>query len=147
MTSPEDKPKTLSLPYFLDETTSYHISNTASIGILTKLYGGGLIVIGNNTHVGNGSFIHAAPEHKVIIGSHCSISHYCYITTDKRKIETKEDDADVIIKDGAWIGFNSFIKGGITIGKGAIVGACSVVLRDVPDGAVVGGNPARPLKR
>lgn len=50
------------------------------------------------------------------------------------------------IKEGAWIGFHAIIMKGVTIGKGAVVGAGSVVTKDVPDFAVVGGNPAKVLK-
>lgn len=49
----------------------------------------------------------------------------------------------VEIADGAWIGANAFICGNVRIGKGAVVGANSVVKHDVPDHAVVTGNPAR----
>lgn len=52
----------------------------------------------------------------------------------------------VIIKEGAWIGFNVIIMKGVTIGKGAVVGAGSVVTKDVPDFAVVAGNPANNIK-
>lgn len=52
----------------------------------------------------------------------------------------------VLIKEGAWIGFNASILKGVTIGKGAIVGAGSVVTKDVPDYAVVAGNPAEVVK-
>lgn len=45
----------------------------------------------------------------------------------------------------AWIGGGSVILPGVTIGEGAVVGAGSVVTRDVPAGAVVAGNPARPI--
>ncbi len=52
----------------------------------------------------------------------------------------------VLIKEGAWIGFNACILKGVTIGKGAVIGAGSVVTKDVPDFAVVAGNPAEILK-
>lgn len=52
----------------------------------------------------------------------------------------------VVIREGAWIGFNAIILKGVTIGKGAVVGAGSVVTRDVPDHAVVAGNPTRVVK-
>ncbi|CAO3411688.1 Acetyltransferase [Azospirillum largimobile] len=45
-----------------------------------------------------------------------------------------------------WIGHSTYIRAGVTIGNGAIIGACSVVTRDVPDYAVVVGNPGR-IKR
>jgi len=52
----------------------------------------------------------------------------------------------ITIKDKAWIGFNSIILKGVTIGEGAIIGAGSVVTKDVPDFAVVAGNPVRIIK-
>lgn len=58
------------------------------------------------------------------------------------RIESKP----VRIREGAWIGFNAIILKGVTVGKGAIVGAGSVVTKDVPDFAVVAGNPARVVK-
>lgn len=51
------------------------------------------------------------------------------------------------VKKGAAIGTSATILCGVTIGAGAMVGAGSVVTRDVPDGAVVAGNPARIVKR
>jgi galactoside O-acetyltransferase len=54
--------------------------------------------------------------------------------------------APIIIKDKAWIGFNCIILKGVTIGEGAVVGAGSVVTENVPDYAVVAGNPARLIR-
>jgi len=50
------------------------------------------------------------------------------------------------IKQGAWIASGAIILGGVTIGKHAVVAAGSVVTKDVPDYAVVGGNPAKFIK-
>jgi maltose O-acetyltransferase len=52
----------------------------------------------------------------------------------------------VSIMDDVWIGAQAFIKGGLTIGTGAVIGAGAVVLDNVPEHAVVGGNPGRVLK-
>ena len=48
----------------------------------------------------------------------------------------------ITIKDKAWIGFDCIVLKGVTIGEGAVVAAGSVVTKDVPDYAVVAGNPA-----
>ena len=53
--------------------------------------------------------------------------------------------APVVIKDEAWIGFNATILKGVTIGRGAVVGAASVVTKDVADYTIVAGNPAKAI--
>jgi len=64
-----------------------------------------------------------------------------------RKDWTHVAVAPVRIGDKAWIGLRVIILKGVTIGEGAVVGAGSVVTRDVPAWTVVAGNPARPIKR
>jgi len=51
-------------------------------------------------------------------------------------------NAPVIIKDKVWIGFNVSILKGVTIGEGAVIGACAVVTKDIPPFTLVAGNPA-----
>lgn len=52
----------------------------------------------------------------------------------------------ITIEDDAWIGNSAIVLDGVTIGKGAVVGAGSVVTRDVPAGAIAAGNPARVIR-
>ena len=52
----------------------------------------------------------------------------------------------VLIKEGAWIGAGATVLPGVCVGKHAVVGAASVVTKDVPDYAVVVGNPAKVIK-
>jgi acetyltransferase-like isoleucine patch superfamily enzyme len=54
----------------------------------------------------------------------------------------KFDSAPVIIEDDVWIGFNAAILKGVTIGRGSIIQPGSVVLKNVPPGSIVSGNPA-----
>lgn len=58
----------------------------------------------------------------------------------------KENLKGPVVRRGARIGANSTILPGVVVGVGALVGAGAVVVRDVPDGAVVVGNPARVIK-
>lgn len=52
----------------------------------------------------------------------------------------------IIIEDDAWLGFGVIVLAGVRIGKGAVIGAGSVVTGDVPEGAVAAGSPARVVK-
>jgi acetyltransferase-like isoleucine patch superfamily enzyme len=54
--------------------------------------------------------------------------------------------APVKVENWAWIGFNVSVLAGVTIGEGAIVGACSIVTKDVPAWTVAAGNPARLIR-
>lgn len=58
----------------------------------------------------------------------------------------KPNSAPIIIGDHVWIGKNALILKGVKIGDGAIVAAGSVVVKDVPAGSLVGGNPAKVIK-
>jgi len=71
----------------------------------------------------------------------CTASHD--IHSNNRKLIT----APIIIGDYVWVAARAFIGPGVTIGEGAVVGACAVVTRDVEPWTVVAGNPARFIKK
>lgn len=92
---------------------------------------------------------------KTIIGNDVMMGPWCVIYTENHNFSDTErpmrlqgmsEEKPVIIKDDVWIGGRVTILPGVTIGQGAVVGACSVVTRDVPPYAVVAGNPARVVK-
>lgn len=58
-----------------------------------------------------------------------------------------DNKGDIIIGNDVWIGFEAFILAGVTIGDGAIIGARAVVTKDVPPYTIVGGTPAKPIKK
>lgn len=60
--------------------------------------------------------------------------------------KSPNDDQDVLIEDDVWVGCNSTILKGVTISKGAVVAACSVVTKNVPQYAIVAVNPAKVIK-
>jgi len=85
----------------------------------------------------------------VMMGPHCTIytRNHAFDRLDIPMCEQGfQEYKRVTIGDDVWIGGHVIILPGITIGKGAIIGAGSVVTRDVPDYAVVGGNPAKTIK-
>ena len=89
-------------------------------------------------------------EDDVMVAGCCRISDNDGHSVDmQRRIKglppSQDEVHPVRICRGAWIGFRSFILKGVTVGEGAVVGANSVVTRDVPPHTVVAGSPARVL--
>lgn len=74
-------------------------------------------------------------------------SHLCTASHDFDEAGFPLTGAPITIEDGAWVAAEAFVGPGVTIGKRAVVLARGVVVRDVPHGAVMGGNPARLLRR
>ena len=65
----------------------------------------------------------------------------------RRYLPNKESARPIIIGNCVWIGFDACVLPGVTIGDGAVVGARSVVMEDVPPNTVVAGNPARFVRK
>lgn len=112
--------------------------------------------IGEQVYVGEGITVLVqlrAPEMNVEIGDRVSFGPNVTIVASSHpngsrlKRITGYNRGPVTIGDDSWIGAGVIILPGITIGKGCIVGAGSVVTRNVPDCTVVVGNPARVLKK
>jgi len=89
-------------------------------------------------------------EDEVFIGHGVTFINdkYPRAATASGKLQSEEDWSCIptLVKKGASIGSNATILCGLTIGENALIGAGSVVTRDVPGGAIVAGNPARILK-
>lgn len=117
------------------------------------------VSIGNNSSIGKGcTFICSlaniiigddvmfAPNVTVVTGGH----RYDILGKTMKEVTNKEklpeNDRDVIFEGDNWIGTSAIILRGVTVGEGAIIGAGSVVTKDVPPYAIVGGNPARIIK-
>lgn len=83
---------------------------------------------------------------KVKIGDDVVISQDVYICTASHDITLPTMDLvtkPIVIEDNVWVAAKATILPGVTIGEGAVVGACAVVAKDVPPWSVVVGNPAR----
>lgn len=114
------------------------------VGEGTRLWSGKSIVIGNRVMISHNVNVFDNQTHPIDAGQRHK--HFRHIMEKGHPREIELGDSPVRIEDDAWISANSIILKGITVGKGAIVGAGSVVTRDVPPLTIVGGNPARRLR-
>ncbi len=88
-------------------------------------------------------------EYGVAIARGCYISDHSHGFSDPAtpiRDQPLERVAPVLIRRGAWLGQNCVILPGVTIGRGSVVGANSVVRSDVPERSVVAGSPARVIR-
>jgi len=87
---------------------------------------------------------------KVKIGAHATVSQYAHLCTASHDIQDPAMglvSAPIAIGAGSWVTTDVFVGPGVRIGEGAVVAARAVVVKDVDPWAVVGGNPARFIKR
>lgn len=112
---------------------------------------GSVISIGNNVGISNSALVSQGPgieiEDDVMIGGSCKIYdtdfHSLNFTERMQYPDPGIRMGKIVIKQGAFIGAHSIILKGVTIGRHSIIGAGSVVTKDVPDGEIWAGNPAR----
>jgi acetyltransferase-like isoleucine patch superfamily enzyme len=138
---------------------------------LKKAIASGLANVGEYSY---GNIQIFGEESKLYVGRYCSIALQCkvflgyshrvdWVTTYPFNVisrwpHAKQDWAaghlkghpatkgDVVIGNDVWLGFNTTVLSGVTIGDGAAVGANSLVTKDIPAYALVGGNPARLIR-
>lgn len=121
------------------------IGDYCFIGPQTKIWSSLSINIGNRVLISHNVNIHDNNSHP--LDSQERHEDFVYIRNIGLQDKTNIPEKEIIIEDDVWIGFNSTILKGVTIGKGAIIGANTVILKDVPPFSVVVGNPARIIKQ
>ncbi len=109
------------------------------------------LVIGDRTYIGEYQNIRASGG-IIVIGKNCRISQHISLIASNHKTELgKLKDWDtsktgITIDDDVWIGANCVVLPGVHIHSGAIIGAGSVVTKDIPENAIAVGNPAHIIK-
>ena len=115
------------------------IASTAKVFVGNDVSFNGMTISGNGT-VKIGSFFHSGENVKIMLGSH----DYDY--GDGLPYGQHNTERHVSIEDYVWIGSDVIISGNVHIAEGAIIAIGSVVVKDVPKCAIVGGNPAKVIK-
>jgi acetyltransferase-like isoleucine patch superfamily enzyme len=117
----------------------------------TSLRYGNLITIGKDCHIGERCYLWAGPSKgRIIIGDFVSLAPEVFITTSDYQFragtpfrQQPQSEKDVTIGSDVWLGVRVIVTAGVTIGDGCIVGAGSVVTRDLPSNSIAVGVPAR----
>jgi len=116
------------------------IGENSEISMYSRVASMGIVRIGNN----------------VLTGPHVFIADYNHeyqnplkpvMCQGNRFIPKNDDEANLLIDDGTWIGTNVVIVGNVHVGKHCVIGANSVVTKDIPDYSVAAGIPAKVIKK
>ncbi|CAN7472414.1 acyltransferase [Terrabacter sp. LjRoot27] len=117
-----------------------HVGHHVNLGTRpTLLATRAQIRIGNHVLFGPGVTIRG--------GNHRIDVQGVYLDQVDESMKRPDDDLGVVIEDDVWVGGNATILHGVTVGRGSVIGASAVVVRNVPPYSVVVGSPARVVRR
>lgn len=123
--------------------------------VLSVVFPDAKIIVGNNTGI-SGAAICAAKSVSIgndcLLGANITITDYDFhsVKPNGRRYNTNFNDIGckpVVIEDNVWLGMNTTVLKGVTIGENSIIAAGSVVTKSVPSDCIAGGNPARVIKK
>lgn len=114
------------------------IRGNSIVGALQNIHIGSYVIISNNVHIYDNNNHSTSPQRRINM---CKSGFYSDLWNWKHS-----DSSPIYIDDNVWIGERSTILKGVRIGRGSIVASNSVVVKDVPDFAIVAGNPAKVVK-
>lgn len=113
--------------------------------------------VGNNVNIGYDVYFDASNASHIYIEDDVWIAAKCLILCHKRDLseyykggrynDMPHIQRDVVLKRGCCIGMGSIVMPGVTVGEGAMVGAGSVIAKDIPDWSIAVGNPAKVVKQ
>lgn len=124
------------------------MGKNANVYSSAKIYYPAHLIMGDNTCLaGDVDCYNVAP---IILEDNVTVSQGAYLCTASHDVEDAKHPliyAPIVIKDQAWVGARAFIGMGVKIGQGAVVGATASVYKAVEPWTIVGGNPAKVLKK
>ena len=132
---------------FLLRCFGARIGKSVHVYPATKIWAPWNLTIGDEAGVANGAILYT--QGKISIGKKAVISqgvHLCAGTHDYSLPGFPLYTMPIFIGDQAWVAAEAFIHPGITIGNGCVIGARSVVTKDMPDWMVCTGHPCKPIK-
>ena len=118
-------------PISIGTVATIDIGDNCWIGANLKIYGNGDVVIGNNCDI--------APNVSFITGSH--------LIGNKNRRAGEGVSYLITLKSGCWIGAQATFMGDIIIGEGVVIGACSLVNKNLENDTVAVGNPAKVIRK
>ena len=132
-------------------TTLKNVFNIHAVEVGNHTYGDLCVLLDNDySRLKIGNFCSIASDVVFILGSDHAVDTISTFPFKVMCLQTQAHEAiskgDIIVEDDVWIGCRSTILSGVRIGQGAVVAAGSVVTKDVPPYAIVGGVPAKVIK-
>ena len=124
---------------------------TSGVYSSAKIWAPWNLTLGNNAWIGPNVICYN--QDIVTLEDNVTVSQYSYLCTaghQTDRINTNDSGliiAPITIRHDAWVGTRAYVSMGVTIGEGAVVGATASVYKDVEPWSVVGGNPARFIKK
>lgn len=138
---------------YLFKMKGYDIHQTARIISTVQILGNIKVSIGEHTFIGHETLI-IGGDSSIYIGKNCDISSRVNIVSGTHHIDMEGERSaglgigkDIFIEDGVWIGFGVLVLPGVTIGEKSIIGAGSIVIKDIPSYCIAVGNPCKPIKK
>ena len=143
-------PKSMFMPWkrFLLRLFGAQVACTANVYATAVVFMPWNLVMKDHACLASGvDCYNAAP---IEIGINATVSQRAFLCTASHDISSprhEQTEKSIVIGDRAWVAAEAFIGPGVTVGEGAVVGARAAVFKDVEPWTVVGGNPARVLKK